>query len=289
MKRKRSKGRCTGVPATKEGGGMSTSREAKDAQAHNEESVHEQTENPPEREEQTPAKGEEKPKPRWQRFLESSGGTALITVIIGGIFGQWITASFQQNEKEREFQQAWMKSRGDQALVSYKEYLDQEQEVMKRAYELIGNSIAASQDLIAQTGKDFNPEQQIEIQKKFNEVSVAWRSERTKLELLIGYYHPEQPQMLRDWQNLSEAVSVFVGCASRWNNSWDDEWRKTGRSPSQEEIHEACGNEKRLLDEYVAKLNSTHGSNRRYAWEGWNTPAELRNALESKTISTSSP
>jgi hypothetical protein len=56
---------------------------------------------------------------------------------------------------------------------------------------------------------------------------------------------------------LSDVVSVFVGCASEWNNRWDDEWKKTGRSPTREEIHDACGNEKRLLDESVAKLNST--------------------------------
>src|SRR5437764_6648982 len=65
-------------------------------------------------------------KPLWQRFLETTGGAAVITVLIGGIFGQIISSSIQSSLKEREFQQAWLKERGDQALVANKEYLEKE-------------------------------------------------------------------------------------------------------------------------------------------------------------------
>ncbi len=44
----------------------------------------------------------------WQRFLESSGGTALVTVLLGGLLGQLITSSVQVKQQEREFQQAWI-------------------------------------------------------------------------------------------------------------------------------------------------------------------------------------
>src|ERR1044071_8086338 len=69
-------------------------------------------------------------KPRWQRFLESSGGTAIVTTLIGGIFGAIISGIIQDGTREREFEQSWLKARGDQALVAYKEYLDKEQEVV---------------------------------------------------------------------------------------------------------------------------------------------------------------
>ena len=41
------------------------------------------------------------PKPAWQRFLETTGGAALITVLIGGIMGSIITGLIQQGSKQR--------------------------------------------------------------------------------------------------------------------------------------------------------------------------------------------
>jgi hypothetical protein len=93
----------------------------------------------------------------WQWLLESSGGTALITVIIGGLMGSLITAIIQIGIKSREFEQARVKSRGDQALVAYKDYLEQQRETMKHAYQLIGNCVSASDDLIDITGEYFDP------------------------------------------------------------------------------------------------------------------------------------
>ncbi len=53
-------------------------------------------------------KEESRSKPRWQIFLESTGGAAFITVLIGGliagIVGQWITNEYQKGMKERETQ-----------------------------------------------------------------------------------------------------------------------------------------------------------------------------------------
>src|SRR6266480_3308905 len=66
--------------------------------------------------------------PWWKSLLQPSVLTALITVLIGGIMGNIIAATIQAGAKEREFQQTWMKARGDQALLAYKEYTDQEQE-----------------------------------------------------------------------------------------------------------------------------------------------------------------
>src|SRR5690349_10299963 len=89
------------------------------------------------------------PQPSTERtlratFREPSVVATLITVLIGGIAATLITGIIQWRAGVREFDQAWLKSRGDQALVSYKEYLDQEQALMRRTYGSIGACISAS-------------------------------------------------------------------------------------------------------------------------------------------------
>src|SRR4051812_9953741 len=97
-------------------------------------------------------------KPRWQRFLESGGGAAIVTTLIGGIFGAIISGIIQYGAKEREFEQSWLKARGDQALVAYREYLDKEQEVVNETHALIGSCVSASDDLISIMGPNFDLE-----------------------------------------------------------------------------------------------------------------------------------
>src|SRR5690349_6878541 len=55
---------------------------------------------------------------------EPSVVATLITVLIGSIAATLITGMIQRQAGIREFEQTWLRSRGDQALVSYKEYLD---------------------------------------------------------------------------------------------------------------------------------------------------------------------
>ena len=118
---------------------------------------------------------------------------ALITVLLGGILGQMITYSVQRSSKDREFQQAWLKARGDQALVTFNEYLSQQRETVKRVYELNGNSISASYDLIMLTGPEFAlgsyegiEQQRASVRKRYNTVDQEWRVEREKVGLLMS-------------------------------------------------------------------------------------------------------
>lgn len=247
-------------------------------------------------------------KPGWQRFLETSGGTALITVLLGGMLGQLITWSFQQNQKEREFQQKWMEARGAQALVSYKEYLDKEQELMRRAYDLIGNCITASDNVLELTEapEATNPEgvaQRKALVEGFNKASVEWDAETEKLELLISYYHKGQADLMRVWRELREGVSDYRSCAAEELA----EYRKRaaaprpGRAAAAEEAEaeppgdEAeppplpCAEERKQLSRRITAFNSTLEVHRRYPWEGWNSPEELRHALDSKSTPTPAP
>jgi hypothetical protein len=220
-------------------------------------------------------------KPAWQRFLESSGGTALITVIIGGIFGAVISGMIQSSAKDREFQQSWLKARGDQALTAYKEHLTKQQEVVNRAYDLIGKSISAGEDLIAISGVEFSVasyegEQRRRIEKhradvidKFNSSDAAWRSERDSIGLMIDYYHPRQDAVLNAWQGVENSVTGYLNCAEKWRSE----------NPVVEDTSQACGNVRNDLTLNLKEFGKTLETSRTYAWEGWESPDKLKEQL----------
>lgn len=196
--------------------------------------------------------------------------------------GNFIAATIQAGAKEREFQQSWMKARGDQALLAYKEYNDQEQETVKRAYELIGGCIAAADDLIGLTDPSFAPgsHEGIEAQRKairkiYNEQEAQWRKDGLKLKLLMSYYHP-QPEITDAWKGVDVSVTDYLDCSGNWYGSQED------KSAAPEDIKNACKDKKDIFNAKVVQFTQLLEKGRRYVWEGWESPDQLRNSLESR-------
>jgi hypothetical protein len=245
---------------------------------------------------------EAKPKPPWQRFLESTGGAALITVLLGGMLGQCITAQVQKGQqdrqnqqaiesREREFEQAWVKARGDQALLAYQGYLKEEQETVKSAYDLIGSCISAADDLMATTRKDFNPkqyehdrkQQEIvyedidEIRTNYIAVDKKWRAERVKLGLLMGYYHKGQGDVAEAWRATQEALTHYVDFAAGFAQHPPRE------DLSEEDVRNASRREREALQAALTSLSNSLDQNRQYGWEGWDNPERLKATLGIRT------
>jgi hypothetical protein len=168
----------------------------------------------------------------WQRFLESSGGAALVTVLIGGCFGQYISCSIQRHQKDREFAQGILKAQSDQDILTHSEYLRQELEIVKQVHDLIGSCIAASEDLIALTGREFviDPEkydkeelEHLRSQRKsmvdnYNLRTTQWRAEHERLGLLMNYYHRGKADLDQPWSDLEQSVTKYINCAKDWYN-----------------------------------------------------------------------
>src|SRR5689334_15021803 len=87
----------------------------------------------------------------WRYCAEPVVLTSIITVVLGGLVGGIITAMYQDKLKQREEQQTTMRARADQAMLWYKDYLTQEQEVIRRYYGEIGGCVSISARLISQT------------------------------------------------------------------------------------------------------------------------------------------
>jgi hypothetical protein len=225
--------------------------------------------------------------PWWQVFLTSTGGTAIITVIIGGLIGTGITAIVQSYQKDREFQAAWMKTRGDQALTSYGDYLSKEQETMTRAFKLIGETISAADDMIEISTPDWNPAEHPQVtalRKKLvedhNVVDKNWRGTSDELGLLVSYYHYGQANVTRSWYRTQDAVNAYKVCAG-------DRYKRT-QSPDNQFLSKdgACQTQRENLRIALTDLNENIDKGRRFVWQGWDSLACQKGLLDKVTCAS---
>ncbi|HEY9286164.1 MAG TPA: hypothetical protein VIP46_22120 [Pyrinomonadaceae bacterium] len=201
-------------------------------------------------------KDNSKPKPSWQVFLESTGGAALITVLVGGLIagvvGQWITNEYQKGMKARET-----------SVAAYKEFLGQGKETVTQAYSIIGSVISASDDLINVSAERVNEietytdpetsklviEQRKEILSKFTSAASTWREEREKLGLFISYYHDAQPDVIDSWRTMQDSVTAYISCAE--HSLLNSLFMPKGRTDNSEVL---CRNEKKVLYESMNRF-----------------------------------
>jgi len=220
-------------------------------------------------------------------FREPTVVATIITVLIGGVAATLITGIIQWRSGVREFEQAWLRSRGDQALISYKEYLDQEQALMSRTYKMIGAAISASERLVGLTRSNWRqqfdePElivvrtQMRAIRQNYNETNAKWRSEGEELGLLMDYYHPGQPKLKSSWKNVQQSVTKYLDCGQAWYTKYSPPLAP----PTDEEANRACKAEYDSLITALDELTNNLESARRYAWHGWESPQQIRDLIE---------
>lgn len=218
---------------------------------------------------------QDKPKPKWIQFLETTGGVALITVIVGGIISQYIATGLQQGLKDREFQQqqqtkelefqqAWLKARGDQALAAYQKYLEQEQITVEKAYDLISKCISSADDMIGanQSGR------KEQARQTYNKTQEEWRLNREKLGFLMSYYHKGDEKVINQWQLAQNTVTTYMRCSQ-------DAFSRNKNN--------TCIKEKEELNTELKNLLEALQRSRRYAWEGWDEPEKLKTLLQTTT------
>ena len=183
--------------------------------------------------------GERRPNPAWQRFLESAGGAALVTVVFGSIAAGIINSLVQEKLKEREL-----------ALASYEAELKQQQDIATRIVDLVGTSVGAAEDLITLTTQDFDPSgfsgderkkiinQRTQIRQTYNSTDTQWRVDREKLALLIGLHSYGQSGITEAWGDAQQAVTAYKDCAEDWYTGHDLKF------VTSEEARSACGKQK---------------------------------------------
>jgi hypothetical protein len=237
-------------------------------------------------------------KPRWLQFLETTGGTALITVVVGGLMVQGATWIFQQRTAKREFAQTWLKARGDQALQGHTAYLQEQRQSIEGAYTLVGKMASSSDNLIVITTpawdhpsrSDFND--MVRYRGEFNAAEDAWRAALEKLSFQFSYYSDGDACVGSAWRDVSTAVDAYRECASNWHDRADAlkqqrlRWLRRHNTPLKTlpwfEVSTVCPDERKAVTQRMADLGRSLEATRTYAWRGWEDPDKLRQALADK-------
>lgn len=169
------------------------------------------------------ARTREPAKSNWAKFLQSAGGAALITVVVGGLFTTLVASLIQRGAKDREFQNELIKVYGEHRLGVQKEFLEGRARTMTAALELVGRVRARSKARIDIDGPSFairmDPidhrvveDQKKAIRSSFNVAEEEWDTRKETLSSLIKVYFGSKSSI--EWARLSKALDEFAACAS---------------------------------------------------------------------------
>lgn len=230
------------------------------------------------------------PPPQTRRalvdFVTSTGGAALFTVLLGGVAAQLISCDAQQRVQQREFNNTWLKSRGDQALLARKEFVDGRRAALDEILRTAGTLSAASQDLLDITGpaysmkghtpadKDRLLAEETRVATEFTNAELAWAPSQLRFTFAVAYFGAGNGAVRGRWQELRESVNALKKCASEKYNRWFLAGQHKG-SYDYSPAH--CHREFGEVDATAEKLGETFGvsSDER----GWDSPDTLKHKL----------
>ena len=214
-------------------------------------------------------------KPVWLSVLESATVAALITALIGGVLVQVISASFQRSSTRREFNDAWLKARGDQALTAYRDYQREQFGAVDRVYSEVGEMISAGEAVIAAAGWDRRRKETdryaADIVKHFNDREDSWVKSKPRFTFLLSYYSAGNDAIPRSWSSVAQGVDAYRECVSSWYEKPHDD-----RFPPEA----ICNVQRQAVDASLRLLGTELERSRSFVWRGWDNPKALRQALE---------
>jgi hypothetical protein len=184
----------------------------------------------------------------WLEILNSSGMTALITTLLGGLFVSFITARYQEKAKEVE-----------RSRAEVSDYLERERKVVEDAFAITGRLLAASENMIELTSDAFDERgrgssdlgqlrrRKQEIVNRYNDADREWRAQKTTLGLRIKMEHGADQLVSDAWQKAAASATEFSDCSRLWFETHSD-------PVDQSKLELACANRRRSLEESLDSL-----------------------------------
>jgi len=218
--------------------------------------------------------GEKSEERRWLRLLfETAGGTAFITVVLGGLLGTMVNSCVQSSLQAREFAQSQEKSKSDLALTQYKDYLERRQDAMKSTYDLVGQCASACTTLASRMSSDNNPKkyptqkekeelihQNNDTYEKFQKLEDDWRSNRDRFGLWVSYYYEGNADVIRCWNDTKESLTKYLDRTEAEYRQYIEDYRSRDQAKVAEK-------EKIDYETKVGKFTQCLQRNNRYFWK----------------------
>ena len=220
---------------------------------------------------------------RFFRCLESAGGTAAITVVLGTGGGTILNCAIQVELKEREFLQEFIQARSRENITAYQDYLIQGRTVVEEAYQLVGDAVVSVDNIIELTGRPFArreyagdqrrllDQQIMNTKRAYNASKREWQTRWHVVTLQLDYYHQGPPAVGDQWKQVVDAVDVLRECGEGWLLQHEGDGVETGSVCSTQRAHVLSS-----LDAMTVVLREV----RRFTWTGLGTVAEARKLLD---------
>ena len=148
------------------------------------------------------------------RFLESTGGTALITILLGSLGASAVSYVFQAALQRR-----------DQQAAEYQDKLSRRRATVEQVYDLVGAMITRTEALTEVMQEQFDSStyepgasddiaaQHRQIREEYNQTDIDWRRQQMTLTMKIGESLGDTTEA--QWGQLATAVENFKRCTLR--------------------------------------------------------------------------
>jgi hypothetical protein len=219
------------------------------------------------------------------RLLGTSGATAFITVVLGGLIGQLIISSAQTSSARR-----------DRRVAEYTQYLTHQQETVNSIFTQVGKIVGASESKISLTREENQVESVVkedqevrkneilELQKKIGKAFEEWGLEQERLGLLIRYYHYGQPAVLESWWDTQDCVNQFIECAGECYLMYS----RNDPSDKITEKYKECETKKIAVHNSLNNFAATLDQTREYSWRLEDDPSQYL-SLPGRTVTVPIP
>lgn len=222
-------------------------------------------------------------------FWQSGSGTALITVLLGGALGQFISCDVQNRLKEREFNDTWLKSRGDQALAARTEFMRTRRETFENVIATTARLANASEELLYVMSPAFKLDnlqganrervraEQEKLVNAYRTADLEWGTKRFTFDFAVGYFGEQDPKVISAWRGVRSSVDKYRKCAGDEYNKW----YVAGQAKQTYSYSETtCKPEEAAVSSALQQLGSTFAVRADYGWRGWDDPQQLKKALD---------
>jgi len=210
----------------------------------------------PEKDGKTPTNA----KPWWQSIIESSGLAALITVLGGGIIGNYLSNRYQKAAKLRESQLNSDEAAKQRRFQGAQQYLEAEIKVVQEILRLVTSTSSRTEDLVLLTTKRFtssNDEEstkgRVDMRAKFNAAVDEWKCGRETLGASLGTYHKQDYPVFSKWVEVRRATSSLMDKGIEIYGSFFDNPQPTSIQVAAEKLQ----TERESLDRAISDFSET--------------------------------